>query len=107
MAASSKRKMISRASLRKRFTRARIKSAARHDETKLRKLIDKMPAGIFVFESKRSRLVNPAAEALTGYSRKELLRMDFEQIVHPDFTELLKQRGPNCQQREKSLNTMS
>lgn len=37
--------------------------------------------------------MNPAAEALTGYSRRELLRMDFWQILHPEYQPRVRQNG--------------
>jgi PAS domain S-box-containing protein len=70
-----------------------ITKAVRDNDTSIQRLADKVPAAIFIFQGKKNRLVNPAAEALTGYTRKELLRMDFWQILHPDYKELVKERG--------------
>ncbi len=39
--------------------------------------------------------VNPAVEEITGYSEQELLEMKFYDIVHPDFKELVRERGLN------------
>ncbi|HEX9788859.1 MAG TPA: GAF domain-containing protein, partial [Candidatus Binatia bacterium] len=59
----------------------------------MRDLIHKTPAATFIFSGNKNRLVNPAAEALTGYTRHELLKMDFWQIVHPGYQQMIKQRG--------------
>jgi PAS domain S-box-containing protein len=67
--------------------------ALRDSDASIQRLADKVPAAIFIFQGSKNRLVNPAAEALTGYTRKELLRMEFWQILHPDFKELVKERG--------------
>jgi len=56
-------------------------------------LVDTAPVGIFVFQAKKNIFVNPAAEALTGYSQHELLKMDFGDIIHPDFKLIVNQRG--------------
>ncbi|MEJ5199577.1 MAG: PAS domain S-box protein, partial [Anaerolineae bacterium] len=37
--------------------------------------------------------VNQATEKLTGYTRDELLAMRFWEIIHPDFRELVRERG--------------
>ncbi len=66
---------------------------ARDGDSKLRSLIHKTPAATFIFSGDKNRLVNPAAEALTGYSSKELLGMNFWQIVHPDFQQMVEKRG--------------
>jgi len=65
----------------------------RRGDSTLRDLIQKTPAATFIFSGKRNRLVNPAAEALTGYTGHELLKMNFWQILHPDYQEMIKQRG--------------
>jgi PAS domain S-box-containing protein len=39
------------------------------------------------------RYANPAVEVITGYSRQELLEMNFWDIACPDFRELLRERG--------------
>ncbi|HXG51780.1 MAG TPA: GAF domain-containing protein [candidate division Zixibacteria bacterium] len=62
-------------------------------EGSIQRLIDNVPAAIFIFQRDKNRLVNPAAEAVTGYTRRELLGMDFWHILHPDFRELVRERG--------------
>ena len=72
---------------------SRIINAARNSDTSIKRLADKIPVAIFIFQGNKNRFVNPSAEALTGYTRKELLKMDFWQILHPDYKDLVKERG--------------
>jgi diguanylate cyclase (GGDEF)-like protein/PAS domain S-box-containing protein len=58
-------------------------------EASFRTLAEAIAAGIFISRGKRLYYVNPAAETITGYSRKELLLMNFWDLVHPDSRELV------------------
>jgi len=86
-----KRKTAARSARRQNAGQAQ-KLRADGDST-LRDLIQKTPVATFVFSRNKNLLVNPAAEALTGYSRRELLQMDFWQILHPEYQQSVKQRG--------------
>lgn len=57
------------------------------------RLADTSAAAIFVFQESGYRYVNTAAEVITGYTREELLAMNVWQFAHPEFQELLKERG--------------
>jgi PAS domain S-box-containing protein len=46
------------------------------------------------------RYVNPALEAMTGYPAKEILSMQFWELVHPDHREFVRQRGLARQEGE-------
>lgn len=61
--------------------------------TIFRTLAETTPAGIFVHQAGRFCYANPAAEALSGYRSDELAAMNFWDIVHPDFRELVRERG--------------
>ena len=78
---------------RRSITAVQKARSLRRGDSQLRSLIHKSPAATFIFSGNRNRLVNPAAEALTGYDSKELLKMDFWQIVHPDYQPMIRQRG--------------
>jgi diguanylate cyclase (GGDEF)-like protein/PAS domain S-box-containing protein len=52
-----------------------------------------MAGAIFVSQGKRLHYVNHAAETITGYARKELLSMNFRDLVHPGSRELVHE-GP-------------
>ena len=55
-------------------------------ENRFRALYDGAPVGIGVVESNTGRLVqvNPAYSRITGWSREELCRMDFQTRTHPE-----------------------
>ena len=61
-------------------------------EANFRTLAEAIAAGIFVSQGKRLHYVNHAAETITGYAREELLSMNFWDLVHPDFRELVRDR---------------
>jgi PAS domain S-box-containing protein len=46
------------------------------------------------------RYVNPAGEAMTGYTAKEILAMEFWEVIHPDHREFIRQRGLARQEGE-------
>jgi PAS domain S-box-containing protein len=75
----------------------------RRGDSTLRDLIQKTPAATFIFSEKRNQLVNPAAEALTGYTSHELLKMNFWEILHSDYQKMVKQRG---QARLRGVKTL-
>lgn len=58
-------------------------------QTKFRRLAEAIPYAIFIIRATRLHYVNPAAEAITGYVREELLRMSFQDLLHPDSLEPL------------------
>ncbi len=54
------------------------------EEEILRFVLDVSQIGIYVIQDKRFRLVNPEMSRITGYSQKELLKMDPMEMVHPE-----------------------
>jgi PAS domain S-box-containing protein len=50
-------------------------------------------AAAFIFRGNAMRYVNPAGEAMTGYSAREILGMNFWDLIHPDHREFVRQRG--------------
>ena len=58
-------------------------------ESQYRTLTETSMAGIFVFHQK-ILYANAAAELQTGYTREELLTMNFWEFVHPDFQEMMR-----------------
>lgn len=71
----------------------RAEEARAASEARFRALTQNNSAAIFIYQGRRFRYVNPACEALTGYTAEELLQMDFWQVVHPEFRELVRERG--------------
>ncbi len=67
--------------------------ALRESETRFRALAESTMAAIYVIEGDRFVYVNPALEELAGYTAEELKNMRYWEPVHPDFREIVKQRG--------------
>jgi diguanylate cyclase (GGDEF)-like protein/PAS domain S-box-containing protein len=61
-------------------------------EANFRTLAEAIAGAIFISQGKRLHYVNHAAETITGYAREELLSMNFLDLVHPGFRELVRER---------------
>ena len=70
-----------------------IGEALRESEERFRSLTESTPSAVMLYQNNKWVYVNPAAETLTGYSQEELLSMDFWDVVHSDFKQLIKDRG--------------
>jgi PAS domain S-box-containing protein len=62
-------------------------------ESSFQRLAEILPIAIFAFQKTKNCFVNSAAAALTGYSRQELLAMNFWEVIHPDMRPIVKNRG--------------
>ncbi len=66
--------------------------ALREADVRFYGLVNAAAATIFILQDGHFVEVNAAAEALTGYTREELLNIHFLQLVHPDFREKVARR---------------
>jgi len=73
-------------------------------EEKFRTFTEFSPIPIMIYQNNMWIYANPAAIKITGYSADELLTMNFWEFVHPDFRDLIKQRG---RQRQEGGNPVS
>jgi PAS domain S-box-containing protein len=73
--------------------RNRVEQILRESEAKFRMMAETVSCGIWIHQDGRLRYFNPRVEALTGYSREELLSMDMWTLVHPEFREALQARA--------------
>ena len=80
------------------------KLALLNSENRFRILTESTTAAIFVFDKSKFLFVNKSTERITGYTSKELLQMNFWDVVHPDYREIVAQRG---RQRVKGENIVS
>jgi PAS domain S-box-containing protein len=64
-----------------------------HSEARFRVVAETAACAIMVYQGKYLRYVNPATEAITEYPRNELLSIPFWELAHPEFRDLVKQRG--------------
>jgi two-component system cell cycle sensor histidine kinase/response regulator CckA len=75
--------------------------ALRESESKFRTLAQTNAAAIFIIQGNNFKYVNPALELISGYPVEELMTMNFWDLVHPEFQELVKERGLARQRGEK------
>jgi two-component system, cell cycle sensor histidine kinase and response regulator CckA len=82
----------------------RLQTALMESEEKFRVLTDSTPTAVMLYQDDRWIYANRATETITGYSAKELLIMNFWDIVHPDYKALIQERGRKRQQGEEAKN---
>ncbi|TAF44234.1 MAG: bifunctional diguanylate cyclase/phosphodiesterase, partial [Oscillatoriales cyanobacterium] len=58
-------------------------------------------AAAFIYQGRQLRYVNSQTEAITGYSREELLSMDLYDLIHPEFRSVVKKWGKVSEHRKK------
>ncbi|HEY9752819.1 MAG TPA: ATP-binding protein [Coleofasciculaceae cyanobacterium] len=75
-------------------------AALQQSEACFRVVAETAACAIMVCQGDYLRYVNQATETITGYRRDELLSMTFWQLAHPDYQDLVKQRGLARQQGE-------
>ncbi|MFB3915668.1 MAG: PAS domain S-box protein [Terriglobales bacterium] len=80
--------------------RKQAEAALRESEGKFRALSETASSAIFIYQGSKFLYVNAASENITGYSRQELLHMNLWELVHPEFREVLNQRGLALQRGE-------
>jgi PAS domain S-box-containing protein len=80
--------------------RTQAEAALRESEELFRSLAETTDAAIFLFRGSHNIHVNAAACRITGYAYDELVTMPFWQVLHPDFRDLVRQRGLGRQQGE-------
>ena len=66
-----------------------IQDAVYDIEEKFRIIADSTPIAVMLYQDDHWIYANRAAETITGYSTKELLGMNFWDIVHPDYKSLV------------------
>jgi diguanylate cyclase (GGDEF)-like protein/PAS domain S-box-containing protein len=79
--------------IRERAADALLRQELLGGEANFRTLVEAIASAIFISQGKRLHYVNHAAETITGYAREELLSMNFWDLVHPDYRELVLNRG--------------
>ncbi len=68
-------------------------TSLKESEAKFRALAQTTTAAIFMHRGGKFIYTNPAGEVMTGYTHQEILGMEFWKVVHPDYVELIKERG--------------
>jgi PAS domain S-box-containing protein len=73
--------------------RLQMERALRESEAKFRSVSDLAACAIWILQDGRIVYLNQSVMNITGYSHEELLSMDAQQLVHPDFRETLRSRA--------------
>jgi PAS domain S-box-containing protein len=81
-----------------------IQDAVSEMEDKFRIIADSTPIAVMLYQDDRWIYANRAAETITGCATKELLSMNFWDIVHPDHKALVQERGRKLQRGEETTN---
>lgn len=71
--------------LRYAVERHRSQRSLRESETLLRHVLNNVTVGVFILQNQRMVYANPTMTTITRYTPTELARMDFSELVHPDF----------------------
>src|SRR4028119_82994 len=77
----------------------------RRSEKKCRQLIETVNAAALIYHRRQLRYVNSQTEALTGYTREELLALDLYDLIHRDFIEVVKSWGKSSSHRRSSAGS--
>ncbi len=85
---------------RDREARVLAEEAQKQSEARFKALAEMSTALIFIYQGERFTYVNAASKQITGYTKDELLNMKFWELVHPDYREMVHQRGLARQRNE-------
>jgi diguanylate cyclase (GGDEF)-like protein/PAS domain S-box-containing protein len=75
-----------------KISKRTVDDALLPQEVDFRTLAEALASAIFISCRKRLHYVNHAAETITGYAREELLSMNFQDLIHPDYRGLVSNR---------------
>ena len=73
--------------------RKAAEEALRQSEEKFRTLVETMPAAAVIFQGSRVRYANRMTLDALGYTAEDLASLDYWDAVHPDYRELVRERG--------------
>lgn len=73
--------------------RQRIETALRQSESRFRALAETTSSAIFIVRDMKILYANPAVKIITGFSPEELQGVDFWEIAHPTYRDVLKKAG--------------
>jgi PAS domain S-box-containing protein len=97
----SEKRFIGYIGIQRDMTKRKVaEDAMKLSEEKFRAVAESIPAQVVIFQDEKFVYVNPYSYNITGYTVEELLKMNFWDLVHSDFTETAKQRGISRQKGE-------
>lgn len=81
--------------------RRRVEEALRESERKYHILSDEAAVGVYIHRERHYLFVNRMMEAITGYSREELLELDPNDIILPEDRHILENRRESLRRGER------
>ncbi|MDX2243601.1 MAG: PAS domain S-box protein [Leptolyngbyaceae cyanobacterium bins.302] len=84
--------------------RKQAEEALQQSEARFRVVAETASCAFMIYQGNHLKYVNPATEKITGYSRHELITIPFWELAHPDFRELVRDRGLARQRGEAIPN---
>jgi two-component system sensor histidine kinase/response regulator len=85
-------------------SRRRTQDSLLESEKRFRSMAEMLPAMIGIFQGMGHSYANPGMSQITGYSVEELADLPFVTFAHPDFRELVVERGLARQRGEDVPN---
>jgi PAS domain S-box-containing protein len=85
---------------RDRDARVLAEESQKQSEARFKALAEMSTALIVIYQGERFTYVNAASKQITGYTKDELLNMKFWDLVHPEYREMVHQRGLARQRNE-------
>ncbi len=73
--------------------RRKAEQELKESEEKFRALAENSPVAIMIYQDDYFVYTNPAGQYISGYSKEELYRMRFWELIHPDYREMVRSRG--------------
>ena len=86
--------------LHRTLQRVKLQEEIKERQEHFEKLADSTTTAIFVYQGEYFVYANKATERITGYTKDELLKIKFYELVHPDFRELVNERELKRQKGE-------
>lgn len=80
--------------------RKKFEEELKERELGFRTLAENSIAGVFIYQDDYFVYCNSACEKFTRFTKDELLKMHFWEVVHPDLREIAKEKGKKIQRGE-------
>jgi two-component system, NtrC family, sensor kinase len=87
--------------------RKKIEEALVASEVKFRTLAESTSTAIFIIQDLHIRYANNAARFITGYTSQELICMEFWQLAHPTYQNIIRQYGVANKRNDEEIMPVS
>jgi two-component system, cell cycle sensor histidine kinase and response regulator CckA len=99
---------ISRANLLKEISERKMtEEALRESEEKYRLVVENASDAILIAQEQNIKFVNSMMEIISGYTKDELIKMPFAEIIHPDDRDMVMEKQIKRIRGENVRNTYS